>query len=1115
MKKINKKGMLECVLRSKALFVMKLTAFLFFVSVFTLFASGGYSQDKTITISKDNVLIKDVLLEIENQNEYFFIYNSEFVDVYQKINIHMSDQPITVILNEIFQGQDVDFSIDKRRVIISPSSERSKVQQDKRVTGKVTDADNIALPGVTVVIKGTTTGTVTNFDGEFSINNVPEGAVLVFSFVGMRTVEVPVGTQSNLNVSLVEETIGLEEVVAVGYGTMKKSDLTGAAVSANIEAFRESPNTSIMQSLKGSVPGVQIGQVTSAGEEPSLAVRGQTTLSGSKSPLIVLDGIIYRGRISDINPADIEAVDVLKDASSMAIYGAQAANGVFLITSKKGKAQRKPTINFSSSFSTQTPTVDARLLNREETLQKVKDIEYERSYLAPDYTQPDPSWDYSNSELHPQYRDGIEAGTDFDWYGEATSPGYIIDNQLSFSGGTEHTIYFLSGGHTKQKGFILNDKYKRSSVRINIKTDINEWFTLGANVFGSFTDYSGLSPSMEALAFSLPLTNAKDDNGDYIVNPFSSFQLNPFLTPAADDKETNNNISGNFFAILSIPKVKGLTYQINYSNNLRSNYHATSNIYGAGLTGSAYKYNNSVLDAMLDNIITYDRKFNDDHSVKVTLVAGYNTVEYEATRASGSDIPNLGLSYNSLEQAIIQEISSDAWEESSIYQMGRVNYNYKNKYLLTGTIRRDGFSGFAKNKKIGLFPSLGLGWLLSEETFFNVPAINYLKLRGSYGVNGNQTGRYSSLARISAEDASKYVFGDGSSTSIGQSVSSLPNNDLGWETTAGFNMGLDFAILNSRIRGNVEYYTTRTTDLLWDKVLPSLTGFNQIKTNLGEIANEGFEFAIQTTPIKTSVFKWELDINFATNKNKIVKLLGEDLDEDGVEDDLVSSGLFIGESIGTIYDYEVDGIWQIMDEIPAGYGIGRYRIVDQNPGETYDISAEDDRKILGHREPAYQFGIQNTLYYKNFTLRFFVNSIQGGKNGYLKNNGPYGMPGTTGTAQNQNWFNFYDYWSVSNPNAKYPVSWISTAIGGNAYYARNFVRLQDVSLAYNLKSSVSQRLGLGGLKIFVSGKNLLTFTKWDGWDPETGQGIRNNAEYSGAPTMPVMKSLSVGLDVSF
>jgi TonB-dependent starch-binding outer membrane protein SusC len=974
------------------------------------------------------------------------------------------------------------------------------------LTGRVSSASGESIPGATVVIKGSTTGTVTNADGNYTFQ-AREGDVLVISFVGMKSKEVTFTGQRQLNISLEQDIIGLEEVVAIGYGTMKKSDLTGAAVSANIEAFRESPNVNIMQSLQGSVPGVQIGQVTSAGGQPSISIRGQTTLSGATNPLIVLDGIIYRGRVTDINPADIEAVDILKDASSMAIYGAQAANGVILITSKKGKVQRKPIINFSSSYATQTPTSNARLLNREEFLQKVKDIEYKRSYLGPDYTQPNPDWNISISELIPNNLRGYEDGTDFDWYGEATSPGFIFDNQLSLSGGTEQTTYFLSLGRTDQEGFVLNDSYRRNAARINIKTDVTNWLAVGANIFGSFTDYSGLSPNMQTLAHTSPLINPKDNNGNYIINPLQDWNTNPFLTPSADDKELYNNLSGNVFAIISIPQIKGLTYQINYSNNLRSYFRGNSNIYGGGLTGSAYKSNNSTIDAMLDNIVTYDKQLNQDHGIKVTFVAGYNTVDYEGTNANGENFPNLDLSYNSLQQAIIQTISSSAWSESSIYQMGRFNYNFKSKYLLTGTIRRDGYSGFAKNKKFGIFPSLGAGWVITEESFFKIPVIDYLKIRGSYGVNGNQTARYSSLARINAGGGSNYVFGDGASTSIGQTVTSLPNNNLSWETTAGFNIGIDYAILNSRVRGNIEYYNTTTTDLLWDQNLPQMTGFNSIKTNLGEIANNGFEFAILTTPVKTQNFSWDFEVNFSANKNKIVRLLGEDADGDGIEDDLVASGLFIGKSIGTVYSYKIDGIWQVTDEIPAGWYPGSYRIIDQN--DDGKITAEEDRIFLGRREPAYRFGIQNTFSYKDFTLRIFVNSIQGGKDGYLSANAPDVNAFTTGVAQNKNWYNFYDVWSVSNPDGKYPVTWVTPAVAGTAFYSRSFVRLQDVSLSYRIKPAISNRLGIESLKVFVSGKNLLTITDWDGWDPETGQNTGTNQG------LPVMRALSAGIDISF
>lgn len=511
---------------------------------------------------------------------------------------------------------------------------------------------------------------------------------------------------------------------------------------------------------------------------------------------------------------------------------------------------------------------------------------------------------------------------------------------------------------------------------------------------------------------------------------------------------------------------------------------------------------------MLDNILTYDKQFA-DHGIKATLVSGYNKIEYDRTFAGGENIPNLSLSHNSLEQAIIQEINSDAWKETSIYQMGRLNYNFQNRYLVTATIRRDGFSGFSSNNKFALFPSFGLGWVLSEEPFFTIPKIDYLKLRASYGQNGNQTSRYSSLARISAGDGSKYVFGDGASTALGQSVASLANNNLSWEKTSGLNVGLDFGILDNRIGGNIEYYQSTTTDLLWNMSLPEMTGFSQISTNLGEIANSGFEFYLQTSPVVKPDFSWNLSINFSTNKNEIVSLLGEDNDGDGVEDDLVASGLFIGESIGTIYNYELDGIWQLNDEIPSGYFPGNYRIVDQNPGEQYEIAAQDDRVILGRTEPAYSFGIQNTMSYKSFTLRFFINSIQGGKDGYLGQNHPFGVAGTTGTAQNSNWFKFYDYWSPSNPDGKYPMIWEPAQIRPTQYQSRSFIRLQDISLAYELETSTAKNLGVAGLKIYASGKNILTFTKWDGWDPETGQGIQVSNVF------PLMKSYTLGIDISF
>ncbi|WP_236978956.1 SusC/RagA family TonB-linked outer membrane protein [Membranihabitans maritimus] len=979
--------------------------------------------------------------------------------------------------------------------------------QEITVNGSVQDASGEPVIGATILVKGTTNGTTTDIDGQYELANVGADTVLVFSYVGMKSQEVMVNAQNRIDVVLEEGAIGLEEVVVVGYGTQRKSDLTGSIASADIEAFRESPNVNIMQSLQGSVPGVQIGQVNQAGEEPSIQVRGQSTLNGSTSPLIVVDGIIFRGRIADLNPADIASVDVLKDASSKAIYGAQAANGVILITTKEGKVSQKPTIQYSGSISTQNPTVDARILNREEVLQKIKDIEYRNAYLGPGYTEPNPDWEFDQSELLPKLLSGIENGTDYDWWGALTSPGHIMNHVLSISGGSENTNYYLSGGYTDQKGFILNDNYSRATARINIETDLTNWLTVGTNTYASFADFSGVYPNINGISRGTsPLVAPKDQNGELIVNHLGDNNVNPFLNAQADDRDLNNRVSGNLFAKIKVPQIKGLSYQLNFNNNLNWFSHSTSNIYGAGLSGAASKAHASNYDVMLDNILTYNREFN-NHSVNFTLVAGYNKVKFDRTYAGGENIPNLSLSYNSLEQSIIREINSDAWEQVSTYQMGRFNYNFKNRYILTGTLRRDGFSGFSANNKFGLFPSLGAGWVVSEESFFSMPNINFLKIRASYGQNGNQAARYSSLARVLSSESNHYVYGDGSGTSLGLSPASLANSDLSWETSTGLNLGVDFGVINERVRGNIEYYSTATTDLLWDLRLPQITGFSQITTNLGRIENRGFEVSLQTIPVQKKNFRWNLNLNFSRNQNKIVELLQLDNNGDGKEDDLVASGLFIGESIGTIYGYEIDGIWQVNDEIQEGFSPGTYRIVDQNNDGA--ISASDDRVILGRSEPAFRFGIQNTFRYKGLSLRIFVNSIQGGKNGYLGANHPSGVAGTPGTAQNSNWFTFYDYWSTLNPDGKYPRTWEAAQIKPSQYFSRSFVRLQDLSLSYSFKKSTLEQIGINNTKIYVSGKNVLTLTKWDGWDPETNQGIGN------ANAFPLMKAYTLGLDISF
>lgn len=433
--------------------------------------------------------------------------------------------------------------------------------------------------------------------------------------------------------------------------------------------------------------------------------------------------------------------------------------------------------------------------------------------------------------------------------------------------------------------------------------------------------------------------------------------------------------------------------------------------------------------------------------------------------------------------------------------MGRVNYKYKDRYLATATVRRDGFSGFAENNKTAVLPSFALAWLLSEEEFFQIKWIDYLKLRGGWGMSGNLTDRYKSLSKVST--APGYVFGDGGSTEIRQQLTSMGNKDLKWEKTSGFNFGVDFGVLGNRLSGSVELYSTETKDLLYDRTIPSLTGFKSVSSNIGKIRNKGIELTLNSQNIVSKDFEWSTSFNISHNSDEIVSLLGNDADGDGREDDLTASGLFIGESVSAIYGYVIDGIWQLDDDIPSGYHPGNYKIRDTNEDGKITV---DDRVVIGKADPSYRFGLMNRFRYKNFSLSFFINSVQGGKNGYLGSNSSqlnqgdanarrWNMPGEMAA----------DYWSPNNPNGTYARATNAGAISPGAYQDRSFIRLQDVNLSYNVPQQWLRPLGIANLDLFVNGKNLITWTDWKGWDPEA------NSNYFGRP---VLRSFTFGLNVT-
>ncbi len=991
--------------------------------------------------------------------------------------------------------------------------------QSNQVKGRVVSAtDGEPIIGASVVEKGTTNGCVTDLDGQFTIKVGPNATISI-SCIGYQTQTIAAKGKKMIDVELKEDNQLLEQLVVIGYGTAKKSDLTGAVMSANLKDFEKAPNTNLMQTLQGTIPGLNIGQVSTAGQSPSIQIRGKNTISGSTDVLIVLDGIIYTGDISSINPADIERVDVLKDASATAVYGAQAANGVVLITSKRGQ-QGKAKITFSSSYSIQSPTKDLKPMNRAGLIDWMKETQWNSAYTEESgYTKDNPSFNLAATAPDSYMRDenGNLIENDYNWWDAFTRTGHIFENKLSLSGGNEFSSYLLSVSNTDQKNMMLNDDFKRNTIRANIDIQPRKWWKAGIQAFGSFVNKDGSETYLPFLVKYSPFASPYDKNGDIDPYPMGGAMCdNPYMGTVADDVERQETFFANLYSEFQLP-LKGLTYRFNFGNNLRTYEHDYANKYSNYPSGQAYKNSYKYYDYTLDNILNYQNTFG-KHDFGATFVYGASRRKYSYTSAEAKNFSRLNLGFNSLEQGKEQYVSSDAWKSTLLYQMFRVNYKFDNKYLVTATVRRDGFSGFAANNKFAVFPSVALGWVLSEENFFNVSWVDQLKLRAGYGVSGNQTSRYSSLSQVNSSIS--YVFGNGATSGVlGQTLSSLGNSDLKWEKTAGFNFGLDFTILNNRLMGTIEAYSTTTRDLLFDVSIPSTTGFTTIRSNVGKIANSGIEFNITSRNIVTKDFEWTSTFNISHNSNKIKSLTGKDSDGDGKEDDMTASSLFIGKSLSAIYDYKVDGIYQIGDDIPEGFYPGNYRVVDTN--EDGKITA-DDRTVIGKTDPAARMGLLNKFTYKDLTLSFFLYAVVGGKNGFMGQNTNYVRPDDNGKRYNHFTEEADLFWSPNNTDGIYDRAAQSGALGDkpHRYEKRDFLRLQDVTLSYNLPRTWVNKIGIDGVNVYVNCKNLLTLTGWHGWDPEpdmtcqdgNSRDIVTGSCYS---NRPVMKSITFGLNVNF
>ncbi|MEI6949716.1 SusC/RagA family TonB-linked outer membrane protein [Paraflavisolibacter sp. H34] len=1065
-----------------------------------------------VSLDEKGAKLEKVFRQIKRQTGYTFVSTKSLLQKARPVTISLQNVPVKQALDSCFRGQPLTYTIVSTTVVVldKPAAAPSKTKPvatgppKGAMKGRILDLKEQPLAGAYITEKGKENWTTSKEDGTFVLPTDGKRVSMVISFVGYATREVRLSrVEKQYDIHLTQAAQDMNTVVVVGYGMQKKGDLTGAVASADLDAFRDAPNINIAQSLQGTMPGLDVGPVLSAGDDPVLQVRGRTTISGNTLPLVVVDGVPFTGSLSDLNPEDVASVELLKDASAAAVYGAQAANGVILISSRKGRNNQKPRVSFSSSMGIQAPTVQLRPLNRAEFLEKIRDLYYDSAFLAPDYTTPNPAFDLAGKvDFTMKDSSGKLLPNDFNWWEAATHPGFLQDHQLSFTGGSTHIAYLISGGLTRQKGFFIQERFSRKSLRLNLEAQVAKGWKVGIQSFGSFNDFSGAEPGMADIARHSPLLTPYDAEGNLIPSPDQLQLENPFIANEVEDENRRNSFFANLFSEISLRRIKGLSYRINYGNNYRVEKSYGANKYGAGRTGVATKDDRDYYDYTLDNILTYNRDFG-KHGWTGTLLYGAIERRYNQTQVRAAGFSRLTLGFNSLEQAALFTVNSNAWREALNYQMGRVNYRYDDRYLATATLRRDGFSGFAANEKFGIFPSLALAWNVHNEDFFSLPQVNLLKLRVSYGANGNLTSRYSSQAIVISGPV--YVFGDNGTPAFGQQIRTLANPNLRWEKTRGLNAGLDFSLLQNRLSGNLDYYNNTTNDLLYDVSIPTATGFTYLRSNVGNVRNRGIELGLTSTNLHSRLFDWNTTFSISRNTNKITRLVGLDANGDGREEDLVADILFIGHSLGTIYNYRTDGLYQIGDAIPANFYPGTFRIVDVVKDNEITPA---DRVILGREEPSFRFSLLNSVKVGAFHFRLFLNSIQGGRYGYLG----YNFNGLGGKRDDNglrlNYWSAIDYWSPRNPGAEYPRSIQAPAITPSVYKSRSFVRLQDVSLTYNLPQRLLKKHGAQTLSLYASGKNLVTWTRWKGWDPESGLGLTDSGR-------PLMKTYSMGFNLTF
>ncbi len=1070
------------ILRQATLFT-----FLLFLISTPLFAQN----DQRFSLQENDITVREVLSFIENSSSYKFVYSEDLVDLNRKISINVNEGSLEEVLSTIFGSTDVEYKISNNQVVISPHEVINPAAEDAGlviIQGIVTDPLGEPLPGVNVIEEGTANGTVSGISGEFRLELSDAGSQVQLSYVGFVTEYLKVGKRRKFNVVLTEDITKLDEIVVIGYGTRKKSDITGSVVSMSKERLANLPSTNVLESMQGSMAGVNINFGNSKpGGEPEIWIRGINSITADNAPLVVVDGVPGTG-LSNINQNDVESIEVLKDASASAIYGARGANGVILVTTKRGKG--KPTVTFNSYFGIKTMTQKINMMNGQTHMQ-AKMRAYELGGFPSDTADVYTVEEYGN----------IARGTETDWQDEYMRNANIQEHQLSVSAGAKKTKYYLSVNYGDHDHILQNFNYKRTGLRFNLDQEIGEWLQIGNSLNLTYTKESGVAGNLKNATTMTPWNSPYDEEGNLLMFPANNnFIGNPIAERNIVVDNNRYQIFNNLFAVVQFP-VKGLSYRINLGVDVRTNknnkYQGRDTPLGFNADGIADISTGLTQNWVLENILNYERTFADVHNVKFTGLYSSQEFYRESAAMDAYGFSNDQIMYNNLTTASqFNAPSSSATKSNYLSLMGRLGYNYAEKYYATVTVRQDGYSAFGNNRKFGTFPSFALSWRINEESFMsNVEVISNLKLRASYGMNGNQAvGPYSSISAVVTEvDGLPLAYNFGDAIIYGYFLDKMSNQDLGWETTKSFNLALDYGLFRGRITGSFEYYNSNTEDLLLDRGISWVNGFDNVRSNIGKTHNRGIEMVLTTYNINSrgDGFQWNTNFNASFNHNEILDLYGNQLDD-------LANGWFIGEPIDVIFDYVFDGIVQEEEDMSGSAQPtalpGDIKVKDLNENGVID---PEDRRIVGVARPDWTLGMTNSFSFKGFDLNIFLQGVTGvTKQNSILNN-------STSSGSNQL---DVDWWTPETPSNQYPTlrqGKVTSYWSSFQYESADFLRIRDISLGYNFPRSLTSRIHIDKLRLYVSGRNLYTFTNWKGMDPETGS-FRN----------PNTKSIIFGLNLT-